>query len=948
MRLPFILILVLGLIAFDTDLRGQNPAREGVWAHETSELSPHPDVVWGKLDNGFRYALMPHDGVPGSATLQLLVLAGAIDEQQNERGLAHFMEHMAFRGNRSFPEDEMVRFFQELGIEFGSDINAVTAFDYTAYKLDFREASLPMLQRGLELFRSFADDVEFRPDLLEQERGVILSELRGRDSVGARGQLDAMQAVFAGLKFIERSPGGSADSVRALSREQFEAFYRRYYRPDLMVLVGVGDFDPDLLSELSAEIFGSLPRPGTSLPARDVGELRTHRGIRSSTFKISNVGAMQVVVGSPETPAQVPDSRQQRVAGFAESFAQDLLNQRLQRRLLNTPGGSARLERLVENRAALAMISTGGQSWRNHLQNLDRLIRATHIHGFQNSEIGAARDRQLRMVELADDLVANRDPSDISQQLITSIVEHEVFVGMAKELTWREQWLRGLTVDELNRAFRRIWDLDDLVVHFSGEFPPEFETEEVITLLETSRKVEPDEVRILARSETEFEMKPWGDPGTSELVGEIPEIGAKLYRLSNGVRVNIISSPFEPGVVQSVARVGAGLLDMPGNKPALKEFGLQTLFASGTAHYLANDLQKVIDAEFLAFDFGVDDHDAFTFMGATETEKLDAFLGIVTEFLFRPKFGTYVHRSQKMQATMSRASSTVGMQEGMRQLTDHLFDGDARFTWGNFVDYVGLSSTDVRRWLQEPLSEGFVEVSIVGDIGEEEALDLAERTLGSLSTRAEKKKIRGQLKPLQISAPPGFKRIEFVGESHLALVRGHWPVEGELSTRDLGALYILATLLENQVRDEIRNDMGLAYSPTADFQQFEGFSEFGMLVASVDCASEESTRIARMVEDIAVDLSRNGIDDGAFIGARGILSSQVRRAWRDNGFLLDSVMRAQERPQTAEQIAALHNGLIDEITRKEVEAWAKKVLTRRNTRTAAIVPKQFIGIFQTE
>ena len=236
----------------------------------------------------------------------------------------------------------------------------------------------------------------------------------------------------------------------------------------------------------------------------------------------------------------------------------------------------------------------------------------------------------------------------------------------------------------------------------------------------------------------------------------------------------------------------------------------------------------------------------------------------------------------------------------------------------------------------------------MGDISQEEAVSLAERTLGALPTRAEEKKIRGKLKPLKISAPPGFKRIEFVGERHLAIVKGHWPVEGELSTRDLGALYILATLLENEVRDEIRNDMGLAYSPTANFQQFEGFSEFGMLVASVDCASEESTRIARMVEDIAVDLSRNGIDEGAFKGARGILSSQVRRAWRDNSYLLDTIMRAQERPGTAEQITALHNGLIDGITRREVEAWAKKVLTRRNTRTAAIVPKQFIGIFQTE
>jgi zinc protease len=414
------------------------------------------------------------------------------------------------------------------------------------------------------------------------------------------------------------------------------------------------------------------------------------------------------------------------------------------------------------------------------------------------------------------------------------------------------------------------------------------------------------------------------------------------------VRLNLISTPHEPGVFQAVARVGSGLLDMPGNKPALKEFGLQTLLASGTAHYLANDLQAMVEQEFLAFDFGVDDHDAFTLQAAAETDHLDAFLGVVTEFLFKPKFGTYVHRSEKMKATLTRASSAMGMQEGMRDLTDHLFDGDARFMWGSFVDYVGLSRRDVERWLKQPFTRGYVEISIVGDINEEEALALATRTVGTLTPRAEEKKLRGPLKPLKLSAPPGFERIEFVGERHLALVRGYWPVEGELSDRDVAGLYLLATLLENEIRKEIRDELGLAYSPMADYEEYAGFSEFGMLVATVDCASESSTRIARIVEDIAVRLSRQGIDEGAFIGARGILSSQVRRAWRDNGFLLSQVMRAQERPAAVAEVQALHAGLIDEITQAEVEALARRVLNRRNTRTAALVPKQFIGIFQTE
>ena len=103
-----------------------------------------------------------------------------------------------------------------------------------------------------------------------------------------------------------------------------------------------------------------------------------------------------------------------------------------------------------------------------------------------------------------------------------------------------------------------------------------------------------------------------------------------------------------------------------------------------------------------------------------------------------------------------------------------------------------------------------------------------------------------------------------------------------------------------------------------------------------------------MVEDIATERSRRGIDEGEFRGARGILSSQIRRAWEDNGYLVRSLLRAQEQPESVEELQALHAGMVDEITLKEVEAWAKKILTRRNTRTSAIVPKQFIGLFETD
>ncbi len=922
--------------------------RDGQWAHESSALQPDSRVVWGELANGFRYALLPHRAVPQAATLQLLVLSGSVDETDQERGLAHYIEHMCFRGNSEFTEDEMVKFFQELGIEYGSDVNAVTTFDHTAYSLDFRDASEALLGKGLRLFRSFADGVTFASAAVEQERGVILSELRGRDNVSARGQLASLRAIFSGLKFPERTPGGTAETVMALTPAQFQAFYQRSYRSDLMVLVASGDFEPSALARLIEARFGSMVRPATPRPARDAGTLAAASGLRAESFRISDVGYVRATLASARALQNRPDSRDQRVERQREDFVQALLGERLQRGLLNTPGGDATSEKLMAHQAAIAGVTSNGQDWAQHLGALDQMIRATHQWGFDLAEIETLRQRRLRNAELMIEQMAQTDPHVLSQRLLDSIVDDEVFVGPETEFRWFADWLRSLSLDQLNETYRRIWDIDHLTVHLSGEIDPEFKTAEVIQTVQKERQKPLRELQLAAKKEHRFELQDWGESSEPTLVRDIPELGAKLYQFGNGVHLNIVSSPYEPGVVRAVVRVGTGLLDMPGNKPALKEFGLQTLFASGTAHYLADDLRKIIGTQFLSFDFNVNDQDAFTFSGTTSREDLSALLGVVTEFLYQPKFGTFIHRSQKMMATRSRASSTVGMQEGMRDLTDHLFAGDARFTNGTFVDYVGLSSLDVKNWLEQPLSQGFVEVTLVGDVNEGQALEAMKQTLAKLGPRTEVKTPRFEPKPVKITAPPGFKRIEFVGESHLAVVRGFWPVMGEVTTRDRAVLYLLSKILELHVREEIRNNLGLAYSPSAKFEPYDGFPEFSLLSASIDCSHEESSRIARLLEQIASKLSRDGIDEGEFQGARGILSSRIRRSWVENGFLLQRLVRAQERPESVEALLALKAGMVDEISLQEVEAWAKKVLTRRNVRTAAIVPKQFVGIFQSE
>jgi zinc protease len=321
----FLLLVVMVLGTLDLSAARAPEAsgpRSGRWAHETPKsVAPDPDVVWGRLDNGFRYALLPHRGVPGRVALQLVVLAGSLDERPDELGIAHYIEHLAFGGSKHFKADDMVALFQRLGVEYGSDVNATTTFDHTAYRLDFRENDAALLREGLRLFRDFGDGVNFDPAIIERERRVVLAELRNRNTVSDKQQLASMPVVFRGLQFPQRSPGGSDALIGKFTREQFLDFYRRNYRPDRMVLVGAGDFDATAMTTLVREIFGDMVRPADPVPAREEGRLDA-RSLRAGVFRVNGIGSAQTEAASvvPPPSRPVPDTRETQVERQRRQF----------------------------------------------------------------------------------------------------------------------------------------------------------------------------------------------------------------------------------------------------------------------------------------------------------------------------------------------------------------------------------------------------------------------------------------------------------------------------------------------------------------------------------------------------------------------------------------------------------------------------------------------------
>ncbi|MEX2045253.1 MAG: insulinase family protein, partial [Opitutus sp.] len=684
-----------------------------------------------------------------------------MDERPDELGMAHNLEHLVFGGSRHFKAEDMVALFQRLGVEYGSDVNAITTFDSTTYRLDFRETDPALLRDGLRLFRDFGDGATLAPEVIEQERRVVRAELRNRNTLSGRQQQASMPVVFRGLKFTERMPGGSEAQIARFTRDQFVSFYRRNYRPDLMVLVGAGDFDPAAIEASIKGIFGDMARPREPVPARDEGRLDA-RGLRAGVFRINGVSSAMAEAASVQSLAGRIESRETLVERQRREFVMNVFAERLRNGIPGGGGAEAGYEELLGNGVAMASIAVGAKHWANGVRSLDEMIRLTNERGLDPGDIGAARQRQLRMATHMLAQLPALDPGVLADALVSSITAHTVFVGFERRFEWMREWLERITPSEAQQVFRGMWNLNAMAFHVAGGVGIDLTNDKVLEEVQKARRTGYSTALARQRQVTPYRLPRWRNPPTEVAERrELPQLNAQLMRLGNNVRLNFVPSQQEPGLVRVIVRVGGGLLEMPGNKPALKEFGLSTLLASGSVHFRPEELNGLIEDRFLEFEFDIDDRDAFTFRGLMAVENVEAFLAIVADILHAPKFNSYVHSDTRLRAAMSRAADSVGMQDGMRELTDHLFKGDPRFTWGSPLDYMSMSVVDVRRWMAEPLTSGYVEATIIGDVQEDVAVRTFASTLGTLPTRAAQKTLVEEPKPVMVTAPPGFHRIEF-------------------------------------------------------------------------------------------------------------------------------------------------------------------------------------------
>jgi len=553
-------------------------------------------VRTGVLPNGLHYFIRANHKPEARVALRLAVNVGSTAEAEDQRGLAHFNEHMNFNGSAHFEPDELVAYLQSIGLRFGADANAYTSFDETVYSLDVPTDRDSLLDRGVTALSDFAGRATLTDREIDKERGVVLEEWRLGLGAGDRIRRKQFPVLFHGSRYADRLPIGLPEVIEKAPHDRLRAFYRDWYTPDHMAVVAVGDIDPAKMERLIREHFGDLKRPAQTR-ATPVFDIPRHDStlVAIATDPEATASSVTLVFKSPhEVTATVGDYRRDLVRELYSAMLNERLDEIAHRAappFLRAGAGGGTLGRTDDIWELEASVKDGGIE-----TGLAALLEETarvRAHGFLLSELQRAKDSMRASWER---IYAERDKSEsagFSREYVSYFLTAEPAPGIEAEYAIVKSVLDGISLAEINAVPAQLMRPDSRVVLVTAP----------------SKSQVPDEAAVRAVIDREATASPatWVDstagkrlmaklpaPGSVKSRRNVPEIGATVVTLSNGVQVWLKPTNFKADeIVFSATSLGGQSLADSADY-AVGALAGSVIGDAGVGGFTSSELEKVL------------------------------------------------------------------------------------------------------------------------------------------------------------------------------------------------------------------------------------------------------------------------------------------------------------------------------------------------------------------
>lgn len=913
-------------------------------AQQNPPLPLDPNVRTGKLENGLTYYIRQNKQPENRADFYIAQKVGSMQEEDNQAGLAHFLEHMAFNGTRNFPGKSMLNYLQDNGIKFGTNINAYTSFDETVYYIsDIPTTNLNLMDSALLVLHDWSNAIALEEEELESERGVIREEWRTRGGAQQRLWDQLLPKMYPGSKYANRMPIGSIDVINNFKPEEIRAYYHKWYRPDLQGIIVVGDFDPDRMEQKVKALFSPIllekeraerewyPVPDNKEPL-----------VATATDKEARSTQLMLFYKHDPLPEELKNTQMGYVSNYLLHAASSMMNQRFQE-ITQKPDAPFTMAYAYDGDYFVAKTKDAwtvvAQSAEDKIDAaLAAMIRETERvkkYGFTASEYEVARTNILKNLENAYNNRDKQRNSSYSQEYVRAFTDGEPIPGIAFEYQFMQSFAPTIPVEAINQTLQQLITDENIVIAVTGPekeglvYPSE---EELLAVLGNVRSEEIEAYAEQVINEPLITTPPV--PGKIVKEEQHEAMDATVWTLQNGMKVILKETDFKDDEIIMTASSRGGYSQYAMQDPINSRLMSNVMTLGGVGNFSATDLPKVLAGKTASArpSISLTTQDI---NGSSSIRDFETLLQLVYLYFTAPRkdadaFKSFIQRmetqlkNQEAEPMVAFSDSITAAIYGENPLTSRI-----KLTDLAQVDYDRI----MEMYKQQFRNPGSFTFTFVGNVDAEKVRPVVEQYLASLPGEA----VKDEFIRVPMAFNPGKVENIFTREMQNPKASVFNAITGTLERNMMNQILmsmfdqILDIVYTEKVREEEGGTYGVS-SSGAISRYPEGQT---VLQIMFDTDPEKREHLNGIILRELNEIATNGPRESDFIKVKEYMNKSYAENQKENRYwvnVLDQLYFYGE---------DMHTGYIEAVnamTAKDIQLFSAELLSQGNLKTIIMIP----------
>jgi zinc protease len=894
-------------------------------------IKADPNVTIGKLDNGLTYYIRKNTYPKNRVEFRLAVNAGSNQENDNQQGLAHFTEHMAFNGIEGFPSNTVVDHLRSKGVVFGADLNAYTSFDETVYMIPMPTDDPGNIDLGLKILRGWAAGLLYDNKEIDEERGVIIEEYRLGLGADDRMRKEYWPVLMAGSRYADRMPIGKLDILQTFDYQVIKDFYHDWYRPDLQAVIVVGDIDVKEVEGKIKAMFGNIPAKQNPRKKETYGIAPNKEPLVAvCTDKEATGNSVMLIRKHKHTPMRT-------IGDFRQQLCIDLYNTMLDARFSEMEqdpkcpflGASGGYGDFIGNTDAYALQATAKENripeaLRVVLQEDYRVLK----YGFLQTELDRAKEELLEQYEKASKEAEKTESARFASQYINNFLRQDPIPGAKRENTYAKKLIEGISLEEIN-ALAKNWVTEDnmvAIVTAPDKDGVKVPTKDEILSILKDKSLANVQPYVDTYKDKEILEKETLNPGKITSVEKIETVGAEKWTLSNGITVYLKKTDYKNDEILFSASSKGGKTLYPAKDLASVDFASDIIDRGGIAELDYNSLMKKMKGK----NVGVSpDINLLTegFSGSSSPKDLEFFFQYLNAFFTNPRIDPnafeLVMDETREAIKMIKAQP---MYQFIGKLIESAYNNDPYMKQMFSYDDEYLNQVNFDRAVQiykerfaNPADFNFF---FVGNYDEKQMKEFVELYLGSLKTDPNKKE-NYNLNVLKPRPDKASTQTVYAGteeQGYMGMIISN-PIDW--SYRNSIIADMIGEALDIQFVKIVREKMGDVYSPQVQMSASKLPRPEMTLLILLGCDPVKTDKLADASLKILNDFKKKGPDSKSLELVKKQMTSTRAKNIQTNRFWLSYISGkvSQDEPIIA---PSEYDNIVNSVTKKEMVEFMKK------------------------